>query len=73
MDNLSFSDIIFLILILFFLYKILTNIKEIINIIKFILIETTTFSESDTLDTKIQKLFAWIVFQVLIIIWYYKS
>ena len=73
MDNLSFSDIIFLILILFFLYKILTNIKEIINIIKFILIETTTFSESDTLDTKIQKLFAWIVFQVLTIIWYYKS
>ena len=31
MDNLSFSNIIFLILILYFLYNILTNIKKIEN------------------------------------------
>ena len=66
MDNLSFSNIIFLILILYFLYNILTNIKKIVDSIKFIfllLIEATTFP----------KLLCWIILQVIIIIWYYKG
>lgn len=73
MDNLSSSDIIFLILILFFLYNVLTNIKKIFDLIKFIfllLIEATTFSKSDTLNAKTNKLLCWIILQVMIIIWY---
>ena len=76
MDNLSFSVIIFLILILFFLYNILTNIKKVVDSIKFIfllLIEATTFSKSDTLSNKTNKLLSWIILQVIIIIWYYKG
>ncbi len=76
MDNLSFSVIIFLILILFFLYNILTNIKKVVDSIKFIfllLIEATTFSKSDTLSDKTNKLLCWIILQVIIIIWYYKG
>lgn len=76
MDNLSFSVIIFLILILFFLYNILTNIKKVVDSIKFIfllLIEATTFSKSDTLSNKTNKLLCWIILQVMIIIWYYKG
>ena len=76
MDNLSFSVIIFLILILFFLYNILTNIKKVVDSIKFIfllLIEATTFSKSDTLSDKTNKLVCWIILQVIIIIWYYKG
>ncbi|AGM24435.1 MULTISPECIES: hypothetical protein [Fusobacterium] len=76
MDNLSFSVIIFLILILFFLYNILTNIKKVVDSIKFIfllLIEATTFSKSDTLSDKTNKLLCWIILQVMIIIWYYKG
>ena len=76
MDTLSFSVIIFLILILFFLYNILTNIKKVVDSIKFIfllLIEATTFSKSDTLSDKTNKLLCWIILQVMIIIWYYKG
>ena len=76
MDNLSFSVIIFLILILFFLYNILTNIKKVVDSIKFIfllLIKATTFSKSDTLSDKTNKLLCWIILQVIIIIWYYKG
>ena len=76
MDNLSFSNIIFLILILYFLYNILTNIKKIVDSIKFnflLLIEATTFSKSDTLSNKTNKLLCWIILQVIIIIWYYKG